>query len=108
MRFALIGLLLLNACTSIRFPDEGSMWPETPVPPWAARERFMITDNRSDTLSIVSATGPIERLASVPIGNVPVELEGPHHISASPDGLFVYVNLSNYVPGSGSGPHGSH
>src|SRR6185369_4904641 len=36
------------------------------------------------------------------------ELEGPHHIASSPDGKFLYVNLSNYVPGTGSGPHGSH
>ncbi|HEX8953548.1 MAG TPA: YncE family protein, partial [Polyangia bacterium] len=26
----------------------------------------------------------------------------------SPDGKYIYYNLSNYVPGTGSGPHGSH
>src|SRR5262249_54789455 len=36
------------------------------------------------------------------------ELEGPHHIAASPDGKYIYYNLSNYVPGTGTGPHGNH
>ena len=44
----------------------------------------------------------------MPVGDVPVELEGPHHLAASPDGKYIYYNLSNYVPGTGSGPHGSH
>ena len=47
-------------------------------------------------------------LGELPVGDVPVELEGPHHLAASPDGKYIYYNLSNYVPGTGSGPHGSH
>src|SRR5205085_11047264 len=35
-------------------------------------------------------------------------LEGPHHLAADPAGRFVYINLSEAVAGSGTGPHGSH
>jgi DNA-binding beta-propeller fold protein YncE len=44
----------------------------------------------------------------LPVGFIPVELEGPHHLSADPAGQFVYVNLSEAVSGSGGGPHGAH
>jgi DNA-binding beta-propeller fold protein YncE len=37
-----------------------------------------------------------------------VELEGPHHTAVSPAGDYYYVGISNYVPGGGSGPHGTH
>ena len=45
---------------------------------------------------------------SIPVGFNPVELEGPHHITPDPAGQFVYLNLTEAVAGSGSGPHGSH
>jgi DNA-binding beta-propeller fold protein YncE len=47
-------------------------------------------------------------LGHVVVGEVPVELEGPHHVAASADGRELFINLSNYVPGTGSGPHGAH
>jgi DNA-binding beta-propeller fold protein YncE len=102
-------VILLTACGGpIDFPP-GSDWPARPVPSYSAQPRFAITDNLSDTLSFVSADAQSgSYYGAMPIGNVPVEAEGPHHIAASPDGKVVYVNLSNYVPGTGSGPHGSH
>jgi hypothetical protein len=45
---------------------------------------------------------------NVPVGFIPVELEGPHHIAADPAGEFIYFNLTELVPGSGTGPHGAH
>jgi len=65
--------------------------------------------NLSDVVAFVG-TDPAHatHFGDEPVGDVPVELEGPHHIAASPDKNFLYVNLSNYVPGTGSGPHGSH
>jgi YVTN family beta-propeller protein len=44
----------------------------------------------------------------MPVGLLPPEREGPHHGAAAADGKTFFVGLSNYVPGSGSGPHGSH
>lgn len=99
----------LSACGGqIEFPADAA-WPGATRMPWASQARFAITDNKSDTLSFVSADAqkPM-RFGSVVVGDIPVELEGPHHIAASQDGRYLYVNLSNYVPGSGSGPHGSH
>jgi DNA-binding beta-propeller fold protein YncE len=90
----------------VDFPP-GSQWPAATVPDFVKQARFAITDNLSDELSYVKADTP-EHLGDVPVGDVPVELEGPHHLAASPDGAFIYYNLSNYVPGTGSGPHGAH
>jgi DNA-binding beta-propeller fold protein YncE len=97
---------LLAGCGQVSFPADGH-WPAATAPSWVHQARFAITDNLSDELSYVDPTQPIH-LGDVPIGDVPVELEGPHHLAASPDGKYIYYNLSNYVPGTGSGPHGSH
>src|ERR1700682_3572367 len=78
-----------------------------PAPAGPLNGLFLTTDNGSDLLSAVD---PVARTVkwSIPVGFIPVELEGPHHITADPAGQFVYVNLSEAVVGSGSGPHGSH
>jgi DNA-binding beta-propeller fold protein YncE len=84
-------------------------WPAVAPLPFSNKARFAITDNRSDELSFVDIDGATPTmLGSIPIGDVPVELEGPHHIAASKDGKSIYFNLSNYVPGTGGGPHGAH
>jgi hypothetical protein len=92
----------------ISYPPD-ARWPERPVPSYAGSERFALTVNLADTLAFVSAD-PLAPalLGAQPVGEVPVELEGPHHVAAAPDGRFLYMNLSNYVPGTGSGPHGAH
>lgn len=106
MRYLVLCALLCGCGQSVRFPAD-SHWPAATVPDWVHQPRFAVTDNLSDELSYVSATEPVH-LADVPIGDVPVELEGPHHLAASPDGKYIYYNLSNLAPGTGSGPHGSH
>ena len=85
------------------------MWPAETMPGWISQPRFAITDNLSDQISFVNTDlmSP-QLLGNEAVGDNPVELEGPHHVAASPDGQFLFVNLSNYVPGTGSGPHGSH
>jgi DNA-binding beta-propeller fold protein YncE len=104
----LISSLFAFGCsTPVRFPPGGGAWPAPTVPGFVHQARFAITDNLSDELSYVSPSAPLH-LGDVPVGDVPVELEGPHHLAASSDGKFIYYNLSNYVPGTGSGPHGSH
>ncbi len=107
--FAIACLLASGCGTQIAFPSDGATWPPVPTPPWASTARFAITDNKSDTLSFVTADASQHALLGmVSVGDIPVELEGPHHIAASKDGRYLYVNLSNYVSGSGSGPHGAH
>lgn len=107
-RLVATALALALAGCSVQFPP-GSQWPTAPEPDWAHQARFAATVNREDKLAFVSADASQPKLfGSVAVGDIPVELEGPHHLAASPDGKFIYYNLSNYVPGTGSGPHGSH
>lgn len=89
---------------------EGLAWGDPPAPAFSAAPRLVVTNNGDDTLGFVSP-GPLDApqlLGAAPVGNSPVELEGPHHIAASPDGRILYYNLSNYVTGGGGGPHGAH
>lgn len=88
-------------------------WPApAPLPPIGPAGRLVITNNLDDTLSLLDldtiSSADWKELARIPVGLNPVEQEGPHHSAASPDGAFYYVGISNYVPGSGSGPHGNH
>src|SRR6476620_10368007 len=107
MRRLLLCAIVIAGCgQSVSFPAN-SNWPAASEPAFVHQARFAITDNLSDELSYVDAVQPM-LLGNVPVGDVPVELEGPHHLAASPDGKYIYYNLSNYVPGTGSGPHGSH
>jgi DNA-binding beta-propeller fold protein YncE len=118
---ALLAPLVLGACTR---PDQGplvvppleygheSAWPsKTELPPLGSG-RIVVTNSLDDTVSLLPLDGlgsePWGELARVPVGLNPVELEGPHHAAFSPEGDVYYVGLSNYVPGGGSGPHGSH
>ncbi|WP_224244936.1 YncE family protein [Hyalangium gracile] len=88
-------------------------WPAPPaLPPVGPAGRVIITNNMDDTLSLLDldtlGSADWKELARVPVGLNPVELEGPHHAVVSPNGDFYYVGISNYVPGAGSGPHGTH
>src|SRR4051812_12018998 len=104
--------LVLSACSpSVKFPASGSEWPARAPLPFSGQARFAVTDNLSDQLSFVSAdrTSAPTLLGNQPVGDVPLEIEAPHHIAASPDGKYLYYNLSNYAAVStGSGAHGAH
>lgn len=94
-------------------PDD-QVWKAPPaIPPPAAGEgRVLVTNNLDDTVSIIdldaALAGSPRVVGRVPVGFVPVEREGPHHVTADAAGEFYYVGISNFVPGSGSGPHGVH
>ncbi len=90
------------------------VWPTAPLmpSPGPGEGRIYVTDNLEDTISVIDldsadAGAPV-LLGKVPAGFVPVEREGPHHCVAGADGQFYYYGVSNFVPGSGSGPHGVH
>lgn len=95
--------------TTVVFPPDGGSWGAAPIPAFASKPRLAVTDNGDDTIAIVSLDLPTPALYGfLPIGDIPVEREGPHHIAVTPDGKTILIPLSNYVPGSGAGPHGSH
>jgi DNA-binding beta-propeller fold protein YncE len=101
-------LLALVGCgKTVNFPSS-DQFPAAPELAFVHQPRFAITNNLSDTMSMIAADGNGAKLGDAVVGDNPVELEGPHHLAASPDGKFIYYNLSNYAPGTGSGPHGSH
>ncbi len=110
MRLWLAAALAVAGCgdKTIDFPPDGGAWAAAPVPPWVHEKRLGLSDNGDDTVAFVTPSATPKLLALAPIGDIPVELEGPHHIAASTDGARLFIPLSNYVPGSGSGPHGSH
>ena len=109
MKRLLLFLLVAGCQPKVQFGQDNGDYAPPAVLPYSSEARFAVTVNLDDRLAYVSADGQAPRLfGEMPIGDIPVELEGPHHLAASPDGKFLYVNLSNYVPGTGSGPHGSH
>jgi DNA-binding beta-propeller fold protein YncE len=100
----------LVACGGDVVLPPGLAWQSPQRPDYVSQARLASTDNGDDTLAFVtpdSLDAP-RVLGFAPVGNNPIELEGPHHLAASPDGRFIYYNLSNYVTNGGSGPHGSH
>jgi len=70
--------------------------------------RLVVTNNGDDSLSVVDPGDSAAPALRVPVGLQPIEPEGPHHLSASPDGSALYVNISYSVVGGGGGPHGAH
>ncbi|MCP3105309.1 YncE family protein [Myxococcus sp. K15C18031901] len=124
MRRAWVLALLLAACSEedsfdpsrppgdMTFAHPDAWTGGTAVPPPGPGGRVLITNSLDDTLSLLELDGVTRadwrELARIPVGLNPVELEGPHHTAVAPDGSAYYVGISNYVPGAGSGPHGTH
>lgn len=103
---------LFGCSRDVAYP-EGLSWGEPPLSAYIGQARLGISNNGDDSLSFVSLdTGQpgaaAQLLGTALVGNNPIELEGPHHLAASSDGQFLFFNLSNYVTGGGSGPHGAH
>jgi YVTN family beta-propeller protein len=109
---ARLGAALLAAALAAACGEEVPKYARDPFAgepprPGPMGGKLVTTNFGEDSLSVLD---PETRavLWRIPIGFVPIELEGPHHLSADPAGAFLYVNLSLSVPGSGSGPHGAH
>ncbi len=87
-------------------------WPERTTYPGVGAGRLVVTNSLDDTVSLIDlasvGAGSLVEVARIPVGLVPVEIEAPHHAAISPAGDYYYVALSNYAPGTGSGPHGAH
>jgi len=83
-----------------------SAWKEAVTCPPTGNPRVLTTNSGDDTVTFIDLVDL--SVCSAPVGHLPPELEGPHHGAAFADGSAFFIGLSNYVPGSGSGPHGSH
>jgi DNA-binding beta-propeller fold protein YncE len=118
-----VGVVVVSACfdpqslPELRYGiSEEAVWRDGAPAPDGGRSgelRLLVTNNLSDSVSVISwdalvaAEVDAER-SRFPVGLVPIEREGAHHVAISPDGRFAYVGLSNFIPGGGSGPHGTH
>jgi YVTN family beta-propeller protein len=101
-------VLALASCGKTEQPVfQGTGFNTDPPAPGPLNGLFVTTDNGSDRLSVVDPATQKVRF-TIPVGFIPVELEGPHHLAADPAGRFLYINLSEAVVGSGTGPHGAH
>lgn len=90
-------------------PADEAWNPRSSPIPAAVGDLVLITDNLDDAVSYVDlGLDPPAEIMRLPVGLQPVEREGPHHLALAADGKTMWVGLSNYVPGSGSGPHGAH
>jgi DNA-binding beta-propeller fold protein YncE len=114
-------LLLVTACRASSDPSTPApalvfavdpAWPDRSTYPGVGNGRLMVTNSREDTVSLFDATlvgqATLPELARVPVGLNPVEIEAPHHAAVSPDGKHWYTGLSQFAPGTGTGPHGAH
>lgn len=88
----------------------GLTWGDPALPAYTGKARLGVTCNGDDTIGFVSEDAPDQPqlLGAAAVGNSPVEIEGPHHLTSTSDGRFIFFNLSNYVSNGGSGPHGAH
>lgn len=116
-RAALLSTLVAAACDAtapppevvFELPPEAAWATRAEPPPAAVGDLVLVTNNFDDTVSYVDlGLDPPAEIARVPVGLNPIEREGPHHIAFSADGRTAWLGLSNFVPGSGSGPHGAH
>jgi len=88
--------------------DESWAPRSSPIPA-ATGDLVLITNNYEDSVSYVDlGRDPPAEIMRLPVGLRPVEREGPHHLALAADGLTMWIAISNFVPGSGSGPHGAH
>jgi DNA-binding beta-propeller fold protein YncE len=80
--------------------------------PLPGESHVVITNNLDDTFNVLSLDsidrGGLDVIRTAPVGLHAVEREGPHHAVGDVLGEHVYIGISNYVPGAGSGPHGLH
>jgi DNA-binding beta-propeller fold protein YncE len=102
-------LLLAASCGEELVLDPDDQWPTPPMPTVGAAGMVLITNSGDDSVSWIDLTPSVfDQVYKMPVGLLPPEREGPHHGAVAADGRSFFVGLSNYVPGSGSGPHGSH
>jgi hypothetical protein len=106
-RLALVAALLAAACTEEVSLGDGPWWVDDTPYPGIGDGKILVTNSGDDTVTWLdlSSMAPVW---TGPVGRLPPEREGPHHGAVLPDASAFFVGISNFVPGSGTGPHGSH
>jgi YVTN family beta-propeller protein len=90
-----------------RFPYEGDAFVATPLV-WQWPQRWaLVTDSFSDTLTLVDRD-TLQTVATVPVGLIPLDVDGPHHAALDPLGEALYVPLSYPLLAGAIGPHNGH
>lgn len=92
---------------AISFADGEGKWTARPAPAWSRQSRLAISVELDDAVALVTPDEAPALLGRFAVGDDPVRVEAPHHLAAAPDGQTLYLNLSNYAPGTGTGPSGS-
>ncbi len=110
LRVTFVTLLgLVASCGETLVFDQDQHWPTpTDVPTVGPAGMVLVTNSGDDSVSWIDLGNLDAEPYQMPVGLLPPEREGPHHGAVAKDGKSFFVGLSNYVPGSGSGPHGSH
>jgi hypothetical protein len=109
-RAALLLLLATAACGQKVYDRyDGSAWPERrpQVVLPESGPAALITDNGSDTLSVVDLSGP-SLIDRYPIGFDPIANDGPHHLALDEENRAVYIAYAYPPPSAPPGPHSNH
>lgn len=72
-----------------------------------AGEVGFVTNSYSDTVDVFRME-PLERIASYPVGRIPLDVDGPHHLAIDKPGGAIYVALSYPQVFATGGPHAAH
>jgi YVTN family beta-propeller protein len=97
----------LVACGPVKPVYSGEAFNTDPPALGDLRGLWLATNSGDDTLSFIDPQTRTVK-ARMPVGLIPAELEGPHHVALDPRGESFYVNLSRSVAAAGTGPHGAH
>lgn len=107
MKRVAVLVLLLAACAEEVVYTSAVPWQDDEALPEVGNGKVLVTNSGSDTLSWIDVDS-LEVVYTQPVGRLAPEREGIHHGAVSSDGTAIFVGVSNFVPGGGTGPHGSH
>lgn len=97
----------MSACRGTDAPATVT-WPDGTHPVRGDAPLLYVTNNGSDTLSVISL-GSRSVVATIQVGLEIAEPEAPHHLAADPERGYLYVGISNVKPaGPHMGLHGDH
>jgi len=88
-------------------PYEGEAYPDrVPDVAYPSGPYALVTDSLSDTISVLDLEAGT-KIDARPVGRIPVDIDGPHHLAVHPGSGFAYVALS-YPASMAVGPHAQH
>lgn len=102
-----VGLGVAGMASCAEPEPANTTWPVGHAPIRGEAPLAYISDNGSDTVSVVSLR-TMTRLARVPVGLDAVQREAPHHLVVAPDLDALFVGLSNVLPSGLAGIHADH